>query len=257
MANLEQAPTWVQGMEERIRSSIRDELAPVKTKLTEMDTRLVTVESKQESMDKRHASLEQGGAGNASQSFQPGWVDVKGFCDYKDRKTQGISRPEASTLVQLMVSWLPDDLKKHVGEFILTGGKSFSVRIPATPTYCREISSIWKDKFEETSYKFRDSKELFVTLQRPPEIQAQYSTLGKLLDFAVDNCDVLAAPRAFWNPDFELHLETNDEGPKATKIAKVEPGGKIIWELDALKLLGFGNPEEANKGLSQFKRGRK
>ena len=148
MANDATAPAWATGMEERLIQATKNEIAPIKEKLGEVDTRLGKVETKQDEFEKRLVSLEQGGQ-TPNATFKPSFVDIKGFCDYKDRKTKGVDRPEASKLVLMLKDSLPDDLKQYVGDINLTGIKSFSIRVHLTPSHAREIVICWKDKLEQ------------------------------------------------------------------------------------------------------------
>ena len=96
--------------------------------------RLAGVESSQEDLLQRVHALENKTNFESQQDFHPGWVELKSFCNFEDKKTKGIDRPGASALVQMLVQSLPEDLKSHVKDFQLRGSKSYGVRVPSRPS---------------------------------------------------------------------------------------------------------------------------
>ena len=75
------------------------------------------VSTKQAFMDQRLKALESGiGHANSSDDslFTSGYVDIKGFCDFKSTRDKGITRMEATTLLGTLTQLLPDELKNYI-----------------------------------------------------------------------------------------------------------------------------------------------
>ena len=254
-----EAPAWAQAMEKNIIGNMTKELAPVKAAVEECKVRLGKTESTIETHDQRITQLEQAISGSpAGASWTPKHVKIKGFCDFKDEKVKGVTRAQASELMQKIVSWLPSDLKPHVKDFQLRSARNYSITGPITPQYLQEISNTWKDNFKLPENRLTDGRDLFVTVQRKPEVEKQYGVMGKLIDFAEDNCEGTSTVKPFWSPDFEVYVEPAavDEGlpPPAIRIAKVGLQGVVSWDPAGLKLLSLPDGRGASEKLDKFRR---
>eukprot|EP00746_Dinoflagellata_sp_MGD_P014285 gnl/MRDRNA2_/MRDRNA2_131261_c0_seq1.p1 gnl/MRDRNA2_/MRDRNA2_131261_c0~~gnl/MRDRNA2_/MRDRNA2_131261_c0_seq1.p1 ORF type:complete len:269 (-),score=45.54 gnl/MRDRNA2_/MRDRNA2_131261_c0_seq1:371-1177(-) len=90
------------------------------------------------------------------------------------------------------------------------------------------------------------------------ESQNQYSITGKVLDFVTENADAAATAKAFWHPEFEIHLEEDIQEGEASAvhiamlIASVKPGGAVEWNLPGIQKLQMRSAEEANQKLRAF-----
>ena len=154
-----------------------------------------------------------------------------------------------------MCSWLTPELKKHVGDFTLFGSKNYSFRVPINPVFLREIANTWRDQLEATGYKTSRSRTIKVSIQMHPDLQKRFATTGKLLDFVKDNCDGAAEAKGYFNPDFAVYVETNDEEVlKSIMVASVSEDGQVVWEEDGLALVSCRSKEDASTKLRQFRR---
>ena len=117
----EAAPQWATSMQlaivEANKLELRKELGPLKKDIGDCKERLTNVESKQDQMDKRLKSLENGL--QSSSSFNPSYVDIKGWCDYDQVKEKGVTRTLAIETLQNLVALLPQELKQHVKDIKL------------------------------------------------------------------------------------------------------------------------------------------
>ena len=138
-------------------------------------------------------------------------------------------------------------------EFELRSGKNYSILVPITPKFVKEIANTWRDCLQSSNFKTARGKELTITLQRHPQAQKMYAMTGRLLDFTKDNCDGMANTRAFWYPDFEVFVEEVDKTP-ATLIGKVKESGVVELSAPGLKAIGMANIEEADNKLKLFRR---
>ena len=135
-------------------------------------------------------------------------------------------------------------------EFELRGARSFSVKVPITPQYLREIANILKE------HNGPDGQQLRITLQSPPALEKQYAAMGRVKDFVIDSCDAAANVKDFWNPDFEVFIEIEETESKVTPvhIASVLPGGHVKWIAENLKHISCRDVADADAKLGKFKR---
>ena len=256
-----QPPAWANALKDFIIDAQRQELAPLAAKLNQVDTRLRTVESKQDGMDMRLKALEQGrplqpscgSSSSSSTTWQPTYLEVKGFCEYEQVSQKGITRSEASALIGKLLGILPEELKAHVKEFQLRAAKNYAVRVPVTPEYLREIANTWSDELKDPKNKTPDGKLLFITVQRPPTVQKRFSITGKLKEFTQENCDGQSNVRPTFKPDFAVFVEP-DGGTAAVEIGRVAEDGTVQWAADGIRLIGMTNASQASEKFAGFKR---
>ena len=251
----EAAPAWANALKDDIikanRTELTTQLAPIREQVDNHEGRLTKVESVQLAMDERLKALEN--ATPHQQGFEPQHVTIKGWCDFEEKDQHGVTRTEATALMTTMQGWLPEELRPHVKEFELRSGKNYSIRVPITPKFLREIANTWRDGLLSNNFKTSRGKELTITLQRSPEAQKMYAMTGRLLDFTKDNCDVEANTRAFWYPDFEVYVEEVGK-TSATLIGKVRDNGVVEWSVPGLRAIGMATTGDADSKLKLFRR---
>lgn len=49
-----------------------------------------------------------------------------------------------------------------------------------------------------------DGREIFLTIQRKPEVEKQYGVMGNLIDVTETHCEGTHTVRVFWFRDFEV-----------------------------------------------------
>ena len=71
----------------------------------------------------------------------PTFVKIKGFCEYADFKTKGVTRLQAFALMTTLTALLPQEIQPHVKEAELRGARSYMIKVPITPKYLVEIAN--------------------------------------------------------------------------------------------------------------------
>jgi len=238
-------------------------LGPIKKDVEEMKGDIKRLDKGQQDLEIRVRMLEEGkgeGTGAGTSGWEPTFVDIKGFCEFKEVETKGITRPQAKQLVQGLTGILDPSLQPHIRELQLRASRNYAIRVPITPTLLREIKNTWTDylKNPENAY---EGRTLWVQAQRPPAKQKRYDTLGKVLDWAESSLDGALEPKAFWSPDFKVMITTGQqEGPMGVKeaslLCEVLEHGEIKWDPTGLGSAGLGSAEAANGAVAKHRRKR-
>ena len=152
----------------------------------------------------------------------PAHVDIKGFCTWEDRRTQGISKPAATTLVTKLMNLLGDDLKPHVGDAQIKGQRGHQVRVPIADGHAALVADIWRDVLADDANHYNGIK-LWAQAQRSPLAQKKYSITGKVTDWAKSKVPQSHTVRTFWSPDFAIYAESGDTAVLIATISKHGP----------------------------------
>lgn len=255
---MEAAPSWATEMQSNINSHTDETVGKlrkdVEKQFVTVNGRMDGIEVKYNSLAERMKQMEQGASQNPGGSFKPKYVDVKNFCEWKDKAANGIDRTEAAKIYQALKATLTPDLQDKVGEFSLRSSKNNSMRVPIEPTVIDEIRNSWNDHLKAPSNNYK-GRELFVTSQRPPEEDKRYAALGKVTDFVESEIDHTYNVRTFWKPDFQVVAECDDKHP--IFIAAVLPDSSVVWDPIGIKTINKESSEIASAALLKFRRGRR
>ena len=169
------------------------------------------------------------------------------------RKPTASPVAQAAELLQKVVGCLPSELKLHVKELRRQSARNYSITVPIAPKHLHEIANTWKEEFKEQPAHLPEGRKLFLTIQRKPEVEKQYGAMAELREFTDADCDGTWAAKAFWSPDFEVHLEIPPASEGAESKAQfIAKGGVVSWDPKGLSTLGFQNTEEANQKLLRY-----
>ena len=116
-------------------------LAPIRKDVVTMKGDITQLKENQSSLEVRVAALETGG----QVEFKPTYLEVRGFCDFASSTSDGISRAEATVLVNKLKAGLDPSLQQHVRELQLQKSKNYKIRVPVTPDYLQEIRNVWNE----------------------------------------------------------------------------------------------------------------
>lgn len=179
--------------------------------------------------------------------FVPAYLDIKGFVEiFEDRLKDGVTRLEASELLENLKKCVPGELQKNIGDFEVKDPKIFSVEV-FIHDRIHEIRGHWRHYLTDPSHHFK-GRELFTTLEKSPESK-NYAILGRLKRFLEGEAAGKLeghTVRIFWGNDLCGFLEAPDGSP--TLIAEAAKG-ELKWDLDGLKLLGLPSAKVANHKL--------
>ena len=215
---------------EAIRGIFDEKMLPlikeVKDRIAKNEVRTEAAHTRLDDHDARLERLESAG-GSGSGEFIPKSIEFKGFCEWKVRRSEGVSRVEAETLITRLTESLPGSLKAKLGQVHLRGPKCHKFSLDVAPGFAEEISAIFKDALKDPAY-FRQGKTLNTTVERKPEIQKLYAAGGKARAFLRSKVSgVGGSAECSWEPEWRLTI-TN--GQSEAVIGVVSPTSAIAWD---------------------------
>ena len=153
-------------------------LAPIKASIKNMDDTLVKHDSRLTALEDAMKS------GSGSTSFVPTYFDIRGFCTWDDRESQGISRPQAQEMVNRLKAQLPPDLQEKIGAIEVRGSRVHKFMVHFTPPYTTEIAALFKDLLKQGGHNAQfNGNDLFTTVQKEPGEQRRFEAGGKARSF--------------------------------------------------------------------------
>ena len=159
--------------------------------------------------------------------WQPTKLEIRGICDYENRRVEGISREECEPLYQELLSTLPPILRSQVGPYQLRGIRSFGVTIPVPYHVQREVLDYWRKALEDNAIKsatLRKYKGLFIRPELDPDRLPQYRKLGALKSLVEQMVD--GELQAKFVPDFTLYLKKDNV---TQFLAQVGKNHQVTW----------------------------
>ena len=125
--------------EPEMLAEIRKIVSEENSKLVEsFQKRFQAVEARQDQLEHRIEELERklgrspGSGGGTSASFQPRFLEIKGFCEWGKRLENGATREDATKLMELLTPTLPSPLKGHISHFNLEACATIASKSPST-----------------------------------------------------------------------------------------------------------------------------
>ena len=238
--------------EERLLSRFRTIVKEENSAIVEsFERRFTAIENRQEQLEHRVEELERklgrvpGGSGIAPGNqgqFVPHFLELKGFCPWKERLTNGATRADATELLNLLIPLLPEDLQKHVKPFELRGLRNYSIKVPIEPSVIREVKGIWSDNLKQKTVVGPGKCELYVTFEKSPEQRARYSTMGKLFEFVkAKRTNQRGSVKAMWAPDFCVYNEPSEGMPHL--VGSISTSSEVIWDTRAASVFGVDSEE--------------
>ena len=245
---------------------ISEALKPAYERMEKIEDKMSGLQGGLSDMKKKVEILEQqgygkGGGGVPSSSkdpnFKPSYIEIKGFCHFKDRDSQGVDRVSGIALFTRLKDALPEEYKQKVSDPIMQGvSKSYAIKIPITDhNYIDAIKDTWRQELKqkpENHWAIQGTtKILYPTTEADPITKRRNGTLGRVTAWAeakVQNTGIDHKVRAFWNPEFLVFLEPELGGP-AVELAHVPDNGPVRWDTAGLEVLGIQTPKDANHQL--------
>ena len=231
------------GEQQAFLDSIRDIVKEENKSLVEsFQKRFGAIESRQEQLEHRIEQIERkmgrnpGGGNSMEVDFQPGFLEVKGFCTWADRLAKGATRTDATELMNILTPLLPQELQAQVKPFELRGLRNYSIKIPVAPEVIREVKGIWSDSLKAKRVTGPENCELYVTFQKSQAQRAKYSSMGKLFEF-VQETKKESKFKAFWAPDFCIYMEPAEGRP--VLVASLGSDNSVVWDSSAQEVLGM------------------
>ena len=235
-----------------IDTKITTALTPVTEKLQRMDKRMDAQDDRLGKVEKQildvkgGASAQSSGHPSLEGRFVPAHVEIKGICEFKERKTKGISRDEAETLVARLIEKLPQSIKHKVGEIEVYGSRGHKFKVNIKPPDAIEISLIWKEHLKEDDSFTFNGKVLWASAQREPAEQRRFEAGGRArayLDNKAKQSEPDATAVCSWQPSWALSVQ-GTMGDAV--VGTVQEDGTVSWSPEAL-LATFGITVDAAK----------
>ena len=113
------------------------ELATQRERIDAQDVRITAIEGQLAQMQGQINRVIQGGGGGGvavagpgeEHDFQPRFVEIEGWCEWKDRARDGVTRLEADEHVRAIRTIAPEDLKQEVGGVSVFGYRNHRIRV--------------------------------------------------------------------------------------------------------------------------------
>ena len=207
---------------------IQTEVKEVKSTVAEHTTQIADMQAEVKRMKS---------GGSAGGGFAPSNIILKNFCDYKDKKLHGMSRPEAEALLEKLKTLTPASLQSMVGGLnALKGSKVYACSIAIkNPEYCKEIAAVWK----ESNLTF-NGRAIWIHAERSDADQKRYATAGGFKAFCQSKVVDQATVECSYQPDFKITISKDDQ---FVQIATVSVAGERVT--DETKISGaFGCDEK-------------
>ena len=117
----------------------------------------------------------------------------------------------------------------------------------------RKVYGIWKGDLQEEGNDYQ-GKQLFCTLQHPPQRERQNGALGKAKAWCQTQIkDKMGfSVRTFWFPDFTVFVEDQEKNP--TFICNVKEDLSVHFDNVGVNFLGFESEEAAKTSFNKYSR---
>ena len=215
-------------------------LEPVTAKINKLEEKVGKQEERLTALEARiEGGISQGTVTtNSSRSsgaflslkFVPTFIEIKNICAFSERRTKGINRDQAETLVNSLTAHLPASLKNKIGDFEVFGTRANKVRVHVIPPAAVEVSLIFKEVLaEDPNLKFNNNT-LYITIEREPLVQKMFATGGKaraFLDAKAKGIHESGVASCSWAPDWNLSVG-GDVG--YTVVGTIRSDASIDWD---------------------------
>ena len=201
-------------------------LAPINEKITKIDTRLDKHDSRLTVLED---AMKKSGEASRSASFVPTYFDIRGFCTWENRRSQGISRPQALDLVKNLKAQIPEDLQGKIGDIEVRGSCVHKFIVHVTPPFATEIAVLVKELLVQggTGAQF-NGNDVFTTVQKAPEEQRRFEAGGRaraFLETKSKEKDPGATVRRSGLPRLSPHSEELVRGDRDGRSERGGPDG--------------------------------
>ena len=267
MANLpaEIPQQWLASIGQQFNSS----LAPALERIGKIESNVQVLRDDVNNLSQRVDNIERGkNSAAGSESFRPSYVEIKGFCKFKDRETEGVPRAQGITLVQRLKDSLPEDSRSHLGDPIMRAtNRNSSIKIPIADHNCIDmLKQVWKEEFTKDENKWmlagdaNQQRTLYVTAEPDPPTKKRNHSMGRVTSWAesklVDGLEMEFTVRAFWSPDSAIFLEP-ELGGEPIQLAEIREDATVSWHMPGLHKLNVQTTQAANHAVVFFSRNRR
>ena len=241
----------VKGLGAEIKS-LSGRVSNVEDTVKDLKTKHIALADEVKKMQEQGANSNTGAKGSEQEvSWLPSYAEIKGFCTFDNKQSEGVDRKEALELMEKLKPTLPEHVRGSVGEIVLRGARSYSIKIPLlVPEHALEIRASIAETLRKNPT--RGDKYLFISLEPTPSRKHEHSLFGKLKVFIENKCPIDYSAEALWAPDFVIFAEM--DGCQPVLVAELAGVTGVKWYTEGLELLKMSDEEEANKLLKCYRR---
>ena len=246
-----------QGWLNAFRTEVEAAVAPVVSRVIALESNMEGLASDLKSVKVHIAELERRQSlyesGNApGRKHIPTYIEIKGFCTFEGRSSEGVGRDQAAILVNRLSAMLLSDAKESLGvpKLPITE-KVHSIRIPLLKQeHLSTIRETWRSAFDVAENQWNGHK-LRVVVEPDENTKAKYSSFGRLKNFSMIRLGerIDYSMKDFWAPDYIIFLEPSNQIQKPVQLAVLEISNEVKWSKEGLAILGVDSFEQANHGL--------
>ena len=106
---------------------------PFKTRQNQLEHRIEELE--------RKLGHPPGSSGGTNSTFEPQFLEIKGFRAWDQRREKGATREDATQLMYILMPLLPEPLRPWVTDFQLRRLRKYSIQVPVF--LCQTYLKIW------------------------------------------------------------------------------------------------------------------
>ena len=184
--------------------------------------------------------------------FQPKYIEVRGFCEFTEVRTEGVTRFDAEKLHQVLKTSLPASIQQYVKDEVrLRGTRSMMYEVEVEPRHINEVAGIWRELLATNNDAKYKGRILKVVVEKKPEVKERNALFGKLKNIAEHEFGTENV-QAQWYPQYTIDIVKN--GERSKKFAHISAyGSKVMWGDAVTAGLGWTTTQADDK-LASFRR---
>lgn len=194
-------------------------------------------------------------AGEAPPTWQPKYIEAKGWCTFEERTTKGLTREQCEAIVASLKQRLAPSIAAQVGELEVRGLRSyaFRVRIRGGLGVVLEVSGVARDLVASGALRLPPGYGALATLrwtvEKSEEERARLAAMLRVLRAAEAVVHKKAAGDEPQWSGVEAKPNWRDNAVELlglpagrVVVCTVSLGGALSWEPLGLRALGFDHP---------------
>ena len=145
-----------------------------------------------------------GGSQPSRPTFQPSYVEARGWCTFQDRRTKGLTREQCAAIVDSLKTQLAPEVAARVGAMQVRGLRSYTFRIAVSGGEgpCGEVCGVANDLVAAGTLSlpegYTNRRSLRFGQEKSPEAQAWIGTIVRILRAAETALQTRVAADGRW-----------------------------------------------------------
>ena len=231
--------------ERKIDEKIDTKLGPVMDRLSALENTTSSTRSGPSSASENGGG-NPGGGGNGANAgptvFAPSYLEIKGWCGFRDRATHGLTEAQAKELMTRLRQGIGPDLDSmiaRVGALRVRNAKIICYLKTPSLSSCKQIREAMNAFIEKENVKLGPQGSLpFVTEEKPAWRQEQQRTFGKALGVAEQLATVKGrCLTSEWYPFYQVYVHESELAPPIPLLSTAS--GSPVATLEGAEMLGI------------------